>query len=141
MTHPGSIALTRDLPHSPAHVWRALTEPEFVSKWWAEGDIRPEVGHRFALDMGTFGNQTCEVKVVEPEKLFVYDFGIGMLDTTISWTLEPNAEGTTLHFEQSGFDLEGEMGKQAIAGMSRGWPVILGKLAEVLDETGSEYGA
>lgn len=141
MTQPGSITLTRDLPQPPAHVWRALTEPAFVSKWWAEGDIRPEVGHRFSLDMGAFGQQACEVKAVEPEKLFVYDFGIGILDTTITWRFESTDEGTRLHFEHSGFDVDSPMGKQALAGMSGGWPMILGRLAGVLDESSSESQA
>ncbi|UQU65832.1 SRPBCC domain-containing protein [Couchioplanes caeruleus] len=47
-------------------VWRALTEPELLARWWATGDIKPIVGHRFTLDMGSWGQQPCEVLEVEP---------------------------------------------------------------------------
>ena len=37
---------------STSAVWRALTDPELIARWWAPGDVRPVVGHRFELDMG-----------------------------------------------------------------------------------------
>ena len=34
------------LPHPPALVWRAITDPELQARWWAPGDVRPVVGQQ-----------------------------------------------------------------------------------------------
>jgi uncharacterized protein YndB with AHSA1/START domain len=115
-------------------VWQALTTPEIHPRWWAAGDVKPEVGHRFTLDMGKFGQQPCEVLAVEPERLFSYLFAPGLLNTTITWRLEPEAEGTLLHLEHSGFDLNSPMGKMAHDGMSTGWPQILARIDPALNQ-------
>lgn len=54
-----TIHVDQFLPQPPAKVWRMLTEPDRLARWWAAGDIRPEVGHRFTLDMGAWGMQPC----------------------------------------------------------------------------------
>jgi len=64
--------------HPPAKVWRALTDPKIHAKWWAAGDMRAKMGHRFTLDMGSFGQQPCEVLAVESERL--------LSDSFIHWT-------------------------------------------------------
>jgi uncharacterized protein YndB with AHSA1/START domain len=51
------IELDQFIAREPAAVWRALTEPEALARWWAAGDIKPIVGHRFTLDMGPRGQQ------------------------------------------------------------------------------------
>lgn len=134
MAEPGVIQLDQFIAHPPARVWAALTQPELLKAWWAAGDVEPVVGHRFWLDMGTFGEQECEVLAVEPERLFSYSFGVGMLDTTIMWRLEPENGGTRLSLQQSGFNMDSEMGKQAFFGMSGGWPRLLERIEPALDE-------
>ena len=84
MTQRGVIRLSQFINHSPARVWKALTDPAIHAKWWAAGDVRPVVGHRFTLDMGPWGQQPCEVLVVEPERLLGYSFAPGTLDSTIT---------------------------------------------------------
>src|SRR6476661_8363887 len=61
-----SIRLTRHFPHPPEAVWKALTTPDLLARWWAPGDIAPVVGHRFTVDMGAWGQQQCEVLTVDP---------------------------------------------------------------------------
>ncbi|GAA1359892.1 SRPBCC family protein [Catellatospora chokoriensis] len=132
MTEPGVIRCDQFLSHPPARVWQALTDPELHAKWWAAGDVRPVVGHRFTLDMGSWGEQPCEVLAVEPEKLLSYSFATGSLDNIITFRLEPEGTGTRLFFEQAGLDLDSPLGRTAFEGMSRGWPGLLRRIESVL---------
>lgn len=134
MTDNNTITCEKFLPHPPAAVWRALTDPGLHARWWAAGDVKPVVGHRFALDMGNFGQQPCEVTEVEDERRLAYRFAEGTLDTTVTWTLHPEGEGTRLVLTHAGFDLESPMGRQAFEGMGHGWPHVLERLATVLGE-------
>jgi uncharacterized protein YndB with AHSA1/START domain len=117
-----------------ANVWRMLTEPDRLATWWAPGDIRPEVGHRFTMDMGQWGMQPCTVTTVEEERLLSYTFGEGTVDWTITWRLEAEGAGTRLFLEHAGFDLDNPRHKSAYENMSRGWAKILPHLARKLDE-------
>ncbi|MEX3926736.1 SRPBCC domain-containing protein [Paraburkholderia sp. BR10936] len=132
MTEPGLIQLTRSIPHSPAKVWTALTDPAIHARWWAAGDVRAVVGHRFMLDMGPWGLQPCEVVAVEHERLLCYSFAPGTLNTTVTWRLEPEGSGTRLSLEHKGFDLDSPLGKAAFQGMGKGWPDVIQRLQDVL---------
>jgi len=138
MTPPPVIQLEHIYAQPPAAVWRALTTPELHARWWAPGDVRPVIGHRFELDMGPWGKQACEVLAVEPERRFQYRFAIGVLDTTLTWTLDPEGSGTRLTMVHEGFNLDTPMGRQAFEGMKPGWPGVLRRLGEVVasQETG-----
>ena len=129
---PAIIEVDHVYAHPPAAVWKALTDPALHARWWAAGDVRPVVGHRFELDMGQWGKQPCEVLAVEPERLFRYRFAAGKLDTIITWRLVPEGTGTRLSLTQEGFDLDSPMARQAFEGMKPGWPKVLARLGEVL---------
>lgn len=120
------------LPHPPSAVWKALTDPEIHARWWAAGDVRPVVGHKFTLDMGAWGHQPCEVLAVEPERLLRYSFSPDALGTTVTWRLEPEGTGTRLFLEHAGFDLDSPMGRAAYEGMSQGWPSVLARITPAL---------
>ncbi|MFF0289502.1 SRPBCC domain-containing protein [Streptomyces sp. NPDC005262] len=122
---PSVIHCDQFIAHPPAAVWRALTDPELHARWWAAGDVRPVVGHRFTLDMGPWGQQACEVLAVEPERLLRYSFAPDSLDTTITWRLDAEGTGTRLFLEHAGFDLDSPLGKAAFDGMGEGWPGVL----------------
>lgn len=133
-TQPAVIRCDEFLAHPPAKVWHAITDPGMHARWWAAGDVRPVVGHRFTLDMGKWGQQPCEVIEVVPERLISYSFAEGSLDTTITWRLEPEGKGTRLFLEHAGFDLDTPMGKQAYEGMGGGWPKVVHGIGTLLDE-------
>jgi uncharacterized protein YndB with AHSA1/START domain len=121
-----------------SRVWEALTDPVLHARWWAAGDVRLIVGHRFELDMGKWGKQACEVLEVEPERLLKYRFAVGTLDTVITWQLLPEGAGTRLTLRHEGFNLDTPMGRAALEGMAPGWPRILLKLQTVLEEVLSQ---
>ncbi len=134
-TPPGVVRCDQFLAHPPATVWRALTDPELHARWWAAGDVRPVVGHRFSLDMGEWGSQSCQVTAVEPERLLQYTFAEGRLDSTVTWRLDPEGSGTRLFLEHSGFDLDSPLGLQAYHGMGEGWPHVLAHLDKTLSSS------
>jgi len=128
-----SIELVHVYAHPPAVVWRALTDPTLHARWWAAGDVRPVVGHRFTLDMGRWGAQPCEVLRVEPERLLEYRLASGTLDTILTWRLAPEGAGTRLLMTHTGFDLDSPLGRAALEGMRPGWPRVLDRLGALLD--------
>jgi uncharacterized protein YndB with AHSA1/START domain len=136
MSAPAVIELDQFYSASPRAVWRALTDPEWVARWWAPGDVRPVVGHLFDLDMGQWGMQKCQVLAVETERLIQYRFAMGRLDTIITWRLTPEGSGTRLALRHEGFQLDTPMGKMSFEGMKPGWPKVLGRLESAL--TGAE---
>jgi uncharacterized protein YndB with AHSA1/START domain len=130
-----TIHVDQFLPQPAEKVWRMLTEPERLARWWAAGDVRPEVGHRFTLDMGRWGDQPCTVTAVEPERLLSYTFAEGSMNWTITWRLAPEGTGTRLFLEHGGFDLDDPRHKDAYENMSRGWAgAVLPKLVRELTE-------
>ena len=78
------IRITRDYPHPPGKVWRALTDRQLVSLWTATGrggtpeGFSPEVGCRFRFVgkplPGWDGVVRCEVLEVEPPSLLRYSW-------------------------------------------------------------------
>jgi uncharacterized protein YndB with AHSA1/START domain len=132
MNTPAIIQVDQWFPHAPEAVWKALTDPALHARWWAAGDVRPVVGHRFELDMGQWGKQPCEVIEVEAGKLLKYRFGIGNIDTKITWRLAVEGAGTRLRMTQEGFDMNSPMGKMAYDGMREGWPKVVANIATVL---------
>ncbi|MFI7680017.1 SRPBCC domain-containing protein [Actinophytocola sp. NPDC049390] len=130
-----TIHVDQFLAQPPAKVWRMLTEPDRLARWWAAGDIRPEVGHRFTLDMGGWGSQPCTVTEVEDERLLSYTFGEGDVDWTITWRLVAEGTGTRLFLAHGGFDLDDPRHRHAYTTMSRGWATaVLPRLARELEE-------
>jgi len=132
MTQPGTIHLTQHVPHPPERVWAALTQPELHARWGAAGDVQPVVGHRFTLDMGPWGQQACEVLAVEPGRMISYSFAPGTLDSTITWRVEPDGDGTRLTLDHAGFDLESPLGRKAYEGMGGGWPKVMANIEKAL---------
>lgn len=122
-------------PFPPDTVWKVLTTPDLHARWWASGDVRPIVGHKFELDMGKWGKQPCEIIDVEKERLLVYKFAMGSLDTIISWRLMPEGDGTRLSLGHEGFNLDTPMGQRAFEGMKSGWPGVLVWLEKTISQT------
>lgn len=132
MTDERTIDVDQFLTHSPQTVWRALTEPQLLARWWAPGDIAPVVGHSFTLDMGRFGQQPCTVTRVDPVRLIAFTFAEGSLDSVLTWTLEPEGTGTRLFLSHSGLDIDSPLGRQAYTGMGSGWPGVLAGMEATL---------
>ncbi len=127
-----TIQVDQFLAHEPGRVWRALTEPELMARWWAAGDIRAIEGHEFTLDMEAWGQVPCQVLAVEPERRLVFTFTDNW---TLTWTLVPEGDGTRLFLEHSGFDLTQPIDRHAFDHMGPGWrEEVLPALANTLEQ-------
>lgn len=110
-----AIILETALDQPPELVWRALTEPALVARWLGVSDIRAIVGERFAVKPGGPAGEApvdCEVLEADPNHLLSYRWrseGAGeatVLDTVVTWILEPTAEGgTRLRLVHDGFPI------------------------------------
>lgn len=124
------------LPHAPEVVWRALTTADLIGQWLMPNDFKAELGHRFtfrAKPMGDWdGTVQCEVLEITPPQRLVYSWkggsaqnpGYGsVLDSTVTWTLDPVEGGTRLTLVHAGFDLP--RNQSAYDAMSPGWGRIV----------------
>jgi uncharacterized protein YndB with AHSA1/START domain len=129
-----SLSLEFELPHSPAKVWRALTEPALLAEWLLPVvDLRLEPGATFMFRTqpypGWDGTVSCRVLEIEPERKLSYAWTVPFLETVVTFTLTPTASGTRLSLVQSGFQ---PTQKREFGGARYGWTMMGGKLVELL---------
>lgn len=64
----------------------------------------------------------CQVLECEPPSRLATSWSAGpIIDTQVSYRLEPDGDGTRVFFEHSGFDISQPWGKQALRGAEVGW--------------------
>jgi uncharacterized protein YndB with AHSA1/START domain len=145
MEESAAVYVDQFLPHPPAKVWRALTEPALVAQWLMPGDFRLEVGHRYRMRAdpipaaGFSGAIEAEVLGFEPGRLLRVGWRDAAGDQaaawTITWTLEPEGTGTRLFLAHEGFDPASPAQQQARRITGGGWRSrVLLRLRAVLDQ-------
>jgi uncharacterized protein YndB with AHSA1/START domain len=141
MSRTLTINLEEWLPHSPAKVWRALTDPELLGRWLMPNDFKLELGHRFTFRtapmpaVGFDGVVRCRVLAIEDQRLLRLSWCGGRgLDSTLTWRLAPEGRGTRLFLEHAGFDPDDPIQRQAHERMGNGWRShVLRRLKDCLD--------
>ncbi|WP_433534691.1 SRPBCC family protein [Micromonospora sp. CA-249363] len=138
MSERGTIRVDQFLPHPPAKVWRALTDPDLIARWLMETDFVPVVGHRFTFRTaprpGFDGVVHCEVLDLDPQRLLRWSWRGGSLDTVVTWTLAAESRGTRLFLEHSGFDPDDPLQQRTYALLDGGWRShVWRRLTTVLD--------
>jgi uncharacterized protein YndB with AHSA1/START domain len=127
------------IPQPREQVWRALTNSAALAEWMFPNDFEPRVGHPFTFRVPAnpkvgFDGLTvrCEVLECEPPSRLAFSWSAaGLVDTRVSFRLEPDGEGTRVLFEHSGFDVTQPWGEQAFRGAEFGWAKMLKQLAAV----------
>ncbi len=132
------IRLQRLYPHPPELVWRALTEAGLIKRWMQmDNEFKPEVGHRFELrDISSNwdGVLYCEVVLVDPPSQLVYRFKGGAMkhETTVTFTLIPEGNGTRLKLDHTGFTGLTDIAISGIIGF--GWRRMFRQLSKILTD-------
>ncbi len=145
-------AATRDIvvdevfPHRPERIWKALTSGELIGRWlMVPTGFEPVEGTSFAFQTTPAGAWDgvirCRVLEVIPNERFAYawtggheaNVGYGSrLDTVVTFTLSPVAEGTRVRLVHSGFVLP--RNETAFETMSQGWKKVVANLDNVAAE-------
>jgi uncharacterized protein YndB with AHSA1/START domain len=136
-TAPGqtdTLSFEFDLPHAPAKVWRALTEPALLAEWLLPViDLKLEKGASFTFKTqpypGWDGTVNCRMLEIQPEKKISYAWTVPFLNTVVTFTLLPTSAGTRLSIVQAGFR---EDQKREFGGARYGWNMMGGKLIDML---------
>jgi uncharacterized protein YndB with AHSA1/START domain len=142
------IRIVRDYPHSPAKVWRAVTDPALIPLWTATGaGGRPEgfaatAGTKFRFVAkprpGWSGVVDCEVLEASAPSLLRYSWaGDGGGDVTeVAYRLEPRDGGTRFTYTHTGFTGVGGAFMAQLLGhvrrkmLTAGLPAVLDDLDE-----------
>ena len=130
-----ALSLEYDLPHSPAKVWRALTDPTLLSEW-----LLPAIGFELAPGApftlqapqaypGWDGTVNCRILDIEDQRMLSYAWSVPFLDTVVTFTLTATESGTRLSIVQSGFTPDQ---KKELGGARYGWNMMGGRLVELL---------
>lgn len=135
--------LERELPHRPEQVWRALTDPGLLSRWFMECDqdlASLPLGGRFTLTdpnaKGWSGILEGELlqRAVPARLVYRTDERNGTSSTTLTWTLDPTESGTRLHLHHAGW--QGLRGFMTAQFLRMGWrSLIATNLNDLLDRT------
>jgi uncharacterized protein YndB with AHSA1/START domain len=98
------IGFTRFLAAPPAVVWVALTDHEFLSRWWGDVTVDPRPGGRFDV---TWRNPTPAGDRFTTHATITEFSPPHLLETTgdahgvLRWALTPERTGTTLAFSST----------------------------------------
>lgn len=139
-----TISMELDLPHAPAKVWRALTDPVLLAEWLLPVvDLKMELAPKAAFTLKTQpyppwdGTVSCRFIEIEAQKKLSYAWTVGTMEieTVVTFTLTPTASGTHLSLVHSGFK---PAQKGAFGGQRYGWNMNGGRLIELLAKTAKE---
>jgi uncharacterized protein YndB with AHSA1/START domain len=109
------IRITRDFPHAPVKVWKAVTDPAIVPLWTATGrggrpeGFSPTVGARFRFVgkpvPGWSGVVECEVLEACAPTLLRYSWrgDVNGATTEVTYRIEAQGAGTRFTYEHTGF--------------------------------------
>lgn len=127
---------------TPEKLWRALIEPEFTRRYWAqtwqESEWNPGASWRLMVPDGRLGDSGKILEIEPPRRL--------VLSWRVELKPELRAEGysrLTYELEKQGESVKltviqeiGKSGSKVIEEMSGGWPLLLASLKSLL-ETGA----
>ena len=119
-------------------VWDAISKSEEISQWFIKADFKAEVGYAYTF---THEDTVISGTVLEANPVYrlTYTWIVGdtAVETTVSWKLEENEQGTLVTLEHSGISgyPNDEMITSMFENFSQGWGSCIKKLEEFLNRT------
>ena len=131
------VSLDFKFTSSIEQVWNALTDSDTLAKWIWKNDFKPLVGHQFQFraepNEWWDGIVDCKVLEVNEPHLLSYTWASAGENTTVTWTLTKDSDGTVLlHLDQTGFSEETKAREGAIEGAKYAWMNMSEQLEKVL---------
>jgi uncharacterized protein YndB with AHSA1/START domain len=126
------LRFERRYPHPVEKVWRAITEPAHLSRWFPT-DMRMELQLgakiRFVFREGQPEEETGgEITALDPPRLFEFTW----VDDVLRWELAADGGGCLLVFHHTFEDRAGA------ASFASGWEACLGELDQLLGDASAE---
>jgi uncharacterized protein YndB with AHSA1/START domain len=128
-----TLRFTRQLPHSPQKVWRALTEAEHLAAWFpttVEGAMTVGAALKFSFRDVPMPPMEGRLLVCDPPAVLEFSWG----DERLRFELTAAGSGTVLDFSAT----FAEIGKAARDGA--GWHVCLDQLGYAMAERPAPFG-
>jgi uncharacterized protein YndB with AHSA1/START domain len=125
------VRFERRLGHPPRRVWRAITEPDELAKWFPakpriEGERRVGAELQFTYPAGAEPPESGEITEHEPPRLFAFTWrSSGRESQLLRFELFPDGDGTTLVFTH-------ELPRPDTAKVAAGWQLCLDDLETTL---------
>jgi len=144
----GTIIATAEVPKPPDCVFRALTTPQELERWWQHPDYYSTKGWRVDLRVcgewsvtvhftdGSTNVGSGEFAELDPPRKILMTRRFerhplqGTRETTITYRLEPTADGTRVTLRDEGFVGRAE----AAYGNAEHWERVLGWLAAYFNQ-------
>jgi uncharacterized protein YndB with AHSA1/START domain len=132
-----TLRFERQLRHSPAKVWRAVTDPAELKHWFpaeVEAELRPGAPMRFTFpeEAVVDGAWDGEVLEVDEPKVFMFRWN----EDVLRIELIPTADGCLLVFTQTVGG--GQIGLLGAGRTAAGWDSCLDHLLARLDGTSAQ---
>lgn len=128
----------------PEKVWAAVTEPEYISRWFGRTVLIGEgVGAHGSITWPDSEAMPIRVEAIRPPRSITYRWcndDIGRVPDTVddapstvfTFSLEPTPDGTLLTVEETGFELSADpVGN--LESHRQGWDDELDKLVRLLE--------
>jgi uncharacterized protein YndB with AHSA1/START domain len=119
-----------------AEVYDAFVNPAHTRKFWfSKSTGRFEVGKRIRWEWEMYRISTSvDVKILDPGKRIVLDWGVDENPTTVEWIFTPRANDTTLvSIINSGFSGDGDKVVEEAMSSAAGFELVLAGLKAYLE--------
>ncbi|WP_240665929.1 SRPBCC domain-containing protein [Agromyces sp. LHK192] len=143
-----SVRRTIRIAASVDKVWRAVTDPEHISRWFGQVVLDgAAVGARGGMTVEGYGVIPMRIEAIEPQRLVAYRWGaddaagtppaeVDESSTVFTFTLEDlGDDGTQLTVVETGFERTSDPAAN-LESHRQGWDSELDKLVALLEGAG-----
>jgi uncharacterized protein YndB with AHSA1/START domain len=119
-----------------AEVFEAFVNPDRTTKFWfTKSSGRLETGKQVEWSWEMYGvSSQVTVKTIQPNARIVIDWPGYSGPTTVEWTFEPQADGTTfVRISEAGFTGTGDELVQQVTASTQGFTLVLAGLKAFLE--------